>query len=194
VLLATGQPQKGVGIKNLEMYEGKGISYCTTCDGFFYKNMKVGVLGFKDFAIHEASELETFTKDITIYTNGNNLELSPKRLKDSERFRVNSKKVTGVEGGEFLERIVFEDGSSESLDGLFIAYESASSTDFARKLGIITEGSSVVTDREQQTNVAGVFAAGDCTGGLKQVSTAVGEGAVAGRKIIDYVKSLDKSK
>lgn len=190
VLLATGQPLKKIRIKNLEQFEGKEVSYCTTCDGFFYNNLKVGVLGYKDFVVHEAVELEAFTKDITIYTNGKQLELSEQFLETSKRFNVNTKEIYGIDGGDFLQRIFFKDGTSENIDGLFIAYESPSSVDFARKLGILVDENSIVVDRDQQTNIDGLFAAGDCTGGFKQISTAVGQGALAGRKIIEYVRSL----
>jgi len=190
VLLATGQPQKKLKINNLVEFEGKGVSYCSTCDGFFYNNLKVGVLGFRDYAIHEAIELEAHTKDITIYTNGMELELTGKFCDNVQRFKVNRKPVSKIDGSEFLQRIHFLDGTSEEIDGIFVAFESASSIDFARKLGIIVDGNSVVIDRNQQTNLDGLFAAGDCTGGFKQISTAVGQGALAGRKMIEYVRSL----
>ena len=188
VLLASGQTRKKLKIANMEKYEGKGISYCTTCDGFFYRNLRVGVLGFKDYAFHEAGELETFTKNITIYTNGNNLELTEKYLNISEKYKVNKKPVAMVEGDEFLSALQFQDGTREEIDGLFIAYESASSADFARKLGIITQGASIAADENQRTNLEGVYAAGDCTGGFKQISTAVGQGAQAARRIIEYLR------
>ncbi|HEX3027841.1 MAG TPA: NAD(P)/FAD-dependent oxidoreductase [Clostridia bacterium] len=190
LLLASGQQQKKVKVKNLTEFEGKGVSYCTTCDGFFYNNMKVGVLGHKDFAIHEAIELETYTKDITIFTDGLELELSDAYRSEADRYNINKKPVSKLDGAEFLQRIHFQDGTSEEIDGIFVAYESASSIDFARKLGVIAEENSVVVDKDQQTNLDGFFAAGDCTGGFKQISTAVGQGALAARKIIEYVKSL----
>lgn len=190
LLLATGQPQKKVNIENLGQFEGKGVSYCSTCDGFFYNNLKVGVLGFKDFAIHEAMELETFTKDITIFTNGNKLDISDKYKDEAARFKLNEKSVKSLEGSEFLEKICFNDGSCDNIDGIFVAYESASSIDFARKLGVMTDGNSIIADKAQQTNLDGLFAAGDCTGGFKQISVSVGQGALAGRKMIEYVRSL----
>ncbi|HHW30761.1 MAG TPA: NAD(P)/FAD-dependent oxidoreductase [Clostridiaceae bacterium] len=190
VLLATGQTQKKVKIGNLDDFVGKGVSYCTTCDGFFYRGRKVGILGFKDYAIHEAMEMEVFTKDIIIYTNGASLDISDSFREKVTRFKFNFNKIAKLEGNDFLRKIVFEDGTSEEIDGLFVAYDSASSIDFARKLGIMTEGNSISVDRNQQTNIPGIFAAGDCTGGLKQIATAVGEGALAARRIIEYVRSL----
>lgn len=190
LLLATGQSQKKIKIENLAEFEGRGVSYCSTCDGFFYNNLKVGVLGFKDYAVHEAIELLAYTNDITIFTNGMELELSDKYIEDAKRFKVNSKPVVKIGGSEFLEKIFFKDGTSEDIDGIFIAYETASSVDFARKLGIIVDNNAVVVDKNQQTNLDGLFAAGDCTGGFKQIATAVGQGALAGRKMIEYVRSL----
>lgn len=190
ILLATGQALKKIKIENLTEFEGRGVSYCSTCDGFFYNNLKVGSLGFKDYAVHEAVELESYTKDITIYTNGMELELTPHFQEEAKRFTINTKRIVKIDGREFLEQIYFDDGTSENLDGLFIAYDTASSTDFARKLGVLTEGNALLVDKNQQTNLDGLFAAGDCTGGFKQIATAVGQGSLAGKKMIEYVRSL----
>lgn len=190
VLLATGQPHKVIRIENLVKFEGKGVSYCSTCDGFFYNNLKVGVLGNRDFAIHEAMELLSYTKDITIYTDGKQLEISSKHTDDVAGFNVETRKISKLDGTEFLQRIHFSDGTSDNIDGLFVASESASSVDFARKLGILAEGNMVVTDGDQRTNLEGLFAAGDCASSMKQISVAVGQGAIAGKAISEYIKSL----
>lgn len=190
ILIATGQQQQKASIKNLKDYEGMGVSYCSTCDGFFYNNRKVGVLGYKDFAVHEANELLANTKDITIYTNGKELETTEAYKDLVSQFKLNPNPIEKLEGIDSLERIIFKDGTSEELEGIFVAYESASGIDFARQLGIVTEGSDVVVDSSQQTNIEGIFAAGDCTGGLKQVATAVGEGANAGKAIVDYLRKI----
>jgi thioredoxin reductase (NADPH) len=192
LLLATGQQIARVRIERIADFEGNGISYCTTCDGFFYRGLKVGLLGYKDFAIHEAMELEPLSKDITIYTNGKELELSDKYKNIAAGFKINKDVIKSVDGNDALECLVFEDGTREKLDGLFIAYDSASSVDFARKLGVITNKNAIVVDDKQKTNMSGLFAAGDCTGGLKQISTAVGQGALAARQIIEYVRNLNK--
>ncbi len=188
VLLATGQKIVKVKIDRLAEFEGNGVSYCTTCDGFFYRGLKVGLVGYKDYVIHEALELEPLTKNITIYTNGNQLELTEKYKKLASHFSINDKLIKGIDGKEVIESICFQDGTQENIDGLFIAFDSASSIDFARKLGVITSKNSVVVDEKQQTNLKGLFAAGDCTGGIKQVSTAVGQGALAGKQMIAYIR------
>ncbi|HEX9060395.1 MAG TPA: NAD(P)/FAD-dependent oxidoreductase [Clostridia bacterium] len=190
VLLATGQPHKKLDIQSLDSFEGKGVSYCSTCDGFFYRNLKVGVIGYKDYAVHEAVELSTYTGNITIFTNGREPEMTEKHLETASRFKMNTRPIQKIDGTEFLERVYFKDGTHEDIDGVFIAYETASSTDFARKLGVLTEKNSVIVDSSQMTNLDGLFAAGDCTGGFKQISTAVGSGAFAGKSIIEYLRKI----
>lgn len=190
ILISTGQPQKKLNIGRLSEFEGKGVSYCSTCDGFFYRNLKVGVLGFKDYAIHEALELQAFTENITVFTNGMKLELTEKFSQHADRFKINKQHIQTLGGTEFLEKVHFSDGSEETIDGIFVAYESASSIDFAKKLGVLTESNSIIVDKNQQTNLDGLFAAGDCTGGFKQIATAVGQGAVAGKRIVEYVRGM----
>ncbi|MDF2522241.1 MAG: trxB3 [Clostridia bacterium] len=191
VLIATGKNRIKVPIGNIDNFEGKGVHYCAACDGFFYTDAKVGVLGYKDYAIHELMELESITSKLTLYTNGNELEInedSRKYLRDKE-ITINIEPIQSVEGQEFLEKVIFKNETEEAIEGLFIAYGSASSIDFARKLGITIENNSIKVDEQQRTNVPGIFAAGDCTGGFAQMSTAVGQGAIAGQQIKSYLQS-----
>lgn len=188
VLIATGQKRVNIRISNLKNFEGKGISYCSTCDGFFYRGKTVGVLGYKDFALSEANELLNVTEDITIFTNAQKTEFTQESLID--KFPINEKPISSFEGEEVIEKIVFEDGSEAALSGLFIAYGSASSVNFALKMGIATtQDQSIVVDDNQETNIPGLYAAGDCTGVFKQISVAVGQGAIAGKNMIDYVRA-----
>lgn len=192
VLLATGAPVVKVPIKKLDRFEGSGISYCTTCDGFFYRNKKVGVLGYNDFALHEAADLLNFTQDITLYTNNMPLNISD-NLKDTlSKLKVNTNKIKELEGQDALEEIVFEDGTKDSTEGLFVAYGSASSTSFALKMGIAVDGKNIIVNDKMETNIPGLYAAGDCTGIFKQVAVAVGQGAIASRQMIDYVRKMRK--
>jgi len=190
ILLATGRVQDKLAIQNISKFEGKGVSYCAVCDGFFYKNRKIGLIGFKDYVVHEALELKTYTNDITIFTNGMPLVLSDKFNHRIEEFKINTSVIQAIEGQDKVECLLFKDGSKEELDGVFIAYGSASSVNFAKKLGIVMEDGYIVVDKNQQTNIPGVFAVGDCTNGAKQISIAVGQGALAGIHIINYSKNI----
>ena len=180
IILATGNKRLKPNIKNIDLFEGRGVSYCAICDGFFYRKKKVGIIGAGDYAISEANELSNVTNNITIYTNGD-------KVSESTNYPVIDKKIISLEGEDKLSKIVFEDGSSDTIDGLFIALGSASGVDFAKKLGIITENDSIVVNDDMQTNIAGIYACGNVTGGLLQVSKAVYEGAKSALSVIKYL-------
>lgn len=192
LIIATGKEKIQVPINNVKSFEGKGVHYCAACDGFFYTDMKVGILGYKDYAIHELKEFEGITDSLVLYTNGNDLQISEenKRHLEEKNIKIKNDEIESLEGEEFLQKMILKNGLEESIDGLFVAYGSASSTDFARNLGLRIENSNIKVDEEQKTNIAGVFAAGDCTGGFAQMSTAVGQGAIAGQQVKSYLKSL----
>lgn len=181
VLIATGNTRKKVNIENFEKFEGKGISYCAICDGFFYRNKKVAVLGSGDYALSEASDLENLASELTILTNG-------EEVKSETKYTVNNKKIKSIDGDEKIKSITFEDGSKLDIDGLFIALGVAGGLDFAKKLGILTENNNILVNENMETNIKGVYAAGNITGGLLQVSKAVSDGAKAGISIINYIK------
>ena len=192
VLLATGAPPVKAPVKGLERFEGRGISYCTTCDGFFYRGKKAGVLGYTDYAVHEALELIPFTKDVTLFTNGMPLEISEGNKAALSQFKINTAKIREIRGNEAIEGLLLEDGSQESLQGLFVAYGSASSVSFAQKMGIAVNGKSIQVNDKMETNIPGLYSAGDCTGISRQVSAAVGQGAVASRGIVETVRKMRK--
>ena len=151
--------------------------------------------GAKDYAVHELSEMINLTKDVTLYTNGLELQINHKSrqfLKENP-IDVDKRPIIRLEGDNNLNKIVFEHSEKKYIDGLFIAYSSASSIDFALKLGIAMKDDFIMVDNRQKTNIEGLFAAGDCTGGLAQVATAVGQGAVAGQNAKDYIKSINKT-
>ena len=193
VLIAAGQKPAGVKIRGIKKFEGKGVSYCTTCDGFFYRGKNVGVLGYKNYALLEANELVNFTDKITIFTNGVKPEFSSEVEHLIPKFNFINTPIHELEGTEVIEQVVFEDGTKLPIDGMFIAYDSASSISFALKMGILTQEQAIVTNTNQETNIEGLYAAGDCTGVFKQVSVAVGQGAIAGKHMAEYIRAKKKS-
>lgn len=190
VILATGVSRVRPGIKNISHYEGKGVSYCVSCDGFFYKNKKVMVLGEGIFAANQAIELLNYTKDVRICTQGKKPKVSESYLNQLQENDISilEKKAVQLGGDNGLEKVVFDDGEEMEMDGLFLAMGEASSTDFAYALGITTRGVFIEADHDQKTNIPGVFAAGDCVGRFLQISVAVGEGAIAGHSAINFIK------
>jgi len=190
IILATGVSRKKPDIPGLDKYEGKGISYCVSCDGFFFKGKNVIVAGEGIYAANQALELSHYTPHVSICTLGRRSEMSAEftaGLKE-RNIPLVEKKISSLHGDPALEKVKFSDGEETEVSGIFIAIGDASSSDFARSLGVITEGNFIQVDREMKTNVPGIFAAGDCTGGFLQISVAVGEGAMAGKSAIDYVR------
>lgn len=188
VIMATGSPRKKPAIKKLEDYEGKGVSYCATCDAFFYKGKDVAVLGCCDYALSEALELAPIANSVTIVTHG---EKPISGIPD--HIKVVQTKITELSGKETLEGTVFEDGTKLDTSGLFVAVGVAGSSDLARKLGAQINGSKIVVDEHMATSIPGLFAAGDCTGGMLQIAKAVYEGAKAGVEAVKYCRSVTGS-
>lgn len=186
VIIAAGTKRSAPPIKGIKELEGRGVSYCAVCDGFFYRGKAVGVLGSGDYAHEEAKELMAITPDVTIFTNGESIV---KR----EGFKYDERKIAVVKGEEKVEGIVMENGGEAAVSGLFIAVGTAGATDFAKKLGVETAGNSIKVDENMQTNLPGLYAAGDTTGGMLQVAKAVYQGAVAGTSALKFVRELKKS-
>lgn len=188
LIIATGTSRKVPRIKGIADFEGLGVSYCAVCDGFFHRGKDVAVLGSGKYALHEAQALLTIAGSVTVLTDGTSPEVEfPSEIKVDER------KISHLDGSPMaLSTVVFDDSSSMTISGLFIAQGSASSTDLARKVGIATDSNKIVVDENMATNIPGIFACGDCTGGLLQVSKAVYDGATAGNSVVKYLRELTK--
>lgn len=184
VVLATGINRKSSKIKGLEDFEGRGISYCATCDAVFYKNKDVAVLGNGDYAIGEIENLLPIVKTVTMLTNGEKQTVEYRNNKIS----INSKRIKEFKGNKKVEKIEFEDNTNQNIDGIFIAEGIASSVDFAKKLGAKIENNYIVVNEKMETTIPNIYACGDCTGGILQISKAVYEGTKAGMEIIDKLK------
>ena len=184
VILATGNKKNTPNIKGIKEFEGKGISYCAICDGFFYKDKNVAVIGSGNYAISETNDLINVSKEITILTNGNK---APEIR--AENVKVNEKEIREIKGNTRAEEIEFKDDTKLKIDGIFIAEGTAGSHEFAKKLGIITKNNKIIVNEKMETNVQGIYACGDCTEGLLQISKAVYQGTVAGLEAINYLRS-----
>ena len=123
VILATGNKKNKPPIQNIEEFEGRGVSYCAVCDGFFYRNKNVSVIGDGNYAISEVNEL---------------IHLAPEIRSDEDNNKVDTKEIEAIKGEKKVEAIQFKDGTTLKTDGVFIANGVAGSLDFAKKLGIMT--------------------------------------------------------
>lgn len=184
LIISTGNKKLKPDIKGVEAYEGRGISYCAVCDGFFYRKKSVAVLGNEAYALSEADELENIAGKLVILTDG-------KPAPETDKYEVITKKISEFVGEVKLSKVIFEDGSELELDGVFIAQGVAGGADFAKKLGVTLNGSDIKVNPDMSTNLKGVFACGNATGGLLQVCKAVYEGAEAGLSAVKYIKSKE---
>jgi len=185
VIIATGNKKLRPQIENIDTLEGRGISYCAICDGFFYRKKDVVVIGNGDYAVSEAEDLKNVAGSVKILTNG--LDFIP----DNNEFEVDTRKIKKILGEQRVEGIEFEDGSTLEINGVFVALGKAGGSDFAKKMGVVLDGDSIKIDEKGRTNIDGLFSCGDTTGGLLQVSKAVHEGAEAGLAAVEYLKNIN---
>ncbi len=182
-VIACGTQRNTPPIAGIDAFDGRGVSYCAVCDAFFFRGKKVGVVGSGAYAASEYEVLKGVIRDVTVLTNGEAPQFS---------LPCDTRKIARLEGGDALERVVFEDGSAEAFDGLFIACGTAGAFELSRKLGLETANGKIVTDERRATNVPGIFAAGDCTAGMQQIAKAVCDGMIAGTEALKYLKALAK--
>lgn len=185
LIIATGASRNISPIKGIKEFEGKGISYCATCDAFFYKGKDVAVLGSGEYAISEAKELLPITKSVTIFTNGEKI-IENRNI----NVEIEDRKIREVRGNISIEEVEFEDNTKKSINGIFIALGVASSSDLAKKIGArIDKKNNIIVDKNMSTTVPKLFACGDCTGGILQISKAVHEGMIAAMSVIETVRN-----
>lgn len=182
-VMATGSARKKQPLPGMVEMEGHGVSYCAVCDAFFYRQKNVAVLGSGEYALHEATELLQVASSVTLLTNG-----EPLTAAFPESIKIESRKLKGLVGEGSFKGVTFEDDSVGEFDGLFVALGSANATDLALKAGAAFDQGKLVLDENLMSTIPGLYAAGDCTGGVLQVSVAVGEGARAGLAAIKYLR------
>jgi len=187
VILAMGSPKKKT-VKGLEKFEGANVSYCAVCDGFFYKNKTVAVLGDGDFALSECEELSNVAKKVYLISEKN---INSEKSKNVE---VINKIISNFQGDNLVSKIEFSDGSSVNVDGVFVAKGNLSPFELTKQLGLLVNNNFIEVDKNLMTNVAGVFCAGDMIGGLLQIVKAVSDGAVAGLEAVRYIKIMEMGK
>ena len=199
VILATGNKKLRPPIEGIVDFEGKGVSYCAICDGFFYRKKTVAVIGNGTFAVEEASHLAHIADSVTILTDGkDDVEVRKELEKTPElaaKIKIDSRKVSKIIPNTENTKVgglIFADGENLTADGIFVALGSAGAADFAKKLGLMLNGDSIATNEKMATNAPGIFSCGNANGGLLQVCKAVYEGGVAGLSAVDYIRNLKK--
>lgn len=198
ICIATGSERRKLGIPGEDEYAGRGVSYCATCDGPFYKDRIVGVIGGSDSAAKEALFLAQNCKKVYIIYRRDDIRAEPinkRRVLESPNIEIiyntNVVEIKGDEKG--VNSVVFDNGKALELQGVFIEIGSIPASDIAKQLGVETnEGGEIKIDRKSRTNVPGVFAAGDVGDApFKQAITGVSEGVIAAYSSFDYLKEMN---
>ena len=198
VIIATGAKHRLLGVEGEENLVGKGISFCAVCDGAFYADKEVMVIGGGNSALVEATLLAETCKKVTVVQNLAYLT-GEKATADALLSRENveviySTVVKEFKGTEELEAVVLksEDGTEQTLtpDGVFIAIGLAPENTAFENLAELNEYGYIKSDENCLTKTEGVFVAGDCrTKAVRQIATAAADGAVAALKAVEYVDS-----
>jgi thioredoxin reductase (NADPH) len=186
IIIATGTERKRLGVDKEKEFLGKGISYCATCDGGFFKDKIAGVVGGSDAALTAALLLSRFAKKVYIfYRKDKFYRAEPSWIEEVEKekkiepiFNVNVEKLIGKEK---LEKIKLDNGEEINIDGLFIEIGSTPNSSLGDKLGLDkTEEGYILTDERMRTNKKNIFACGDVRKSpIKQIITACSDGAIA---------------
>jgi thioredoxin reductase (NADPH) len=189
IILCTGTEHKTLEIPGEKEFLGRGVSYCATCDGFFFRGKRVAVMGGGSTAIMEALFLKQLgCKEVTLIHRRDQLR-AEKIYQDEAREKnvriLLNQEAERITGDEIVGQLHLRDASSGKtsvfeVDGVFISVGDTPQNQLAKNLGVkVDEQGYIVVDRKQRTNIEAVYAAGDITGGVRQVVTAVAEGAIA---------------
>jgi len=200
VVFATGATPNKMGVPGEERLTGRGVSYCATCDGALYRDRTVAVIGGGDSAVEEALFLTRFASSVHIVHRRDELRAVPltaQRALSNDRIRMEWNTILKeVKGDDDVREIVLEDvksGETRSLevDGVFIYVGITPLTESVARLVELDESGYVLTGKNMESSVPGLFAAGDVrSGSIRQVSSAVGDGATASFYAYKYLEEM----
>jgi thioredoxin reductase (NADPH) len=192
--MAMGITRNRLGVPGEKELLGKGVSYCVDCDANFYKDAKVAVVGNESAAVAGALTLLFYAAEVHLVAD--QLQVSEKleyQIRESDVNLHLGQKVKKIFGHEQVEGLIMADGQSLNINGVFIEKGAKGAIELAAALGVALDNEKlryIVTDKQQQTNITGIFAAGDICGPPWQMAKAVGEGCVAGLSAAKYAKKF----
>lgn len=197
IIIATGAKRRELGIEGEQEYLGRGVSYCATCDGAFFRNCPVAVVGGGESAVKEAMYLADIASKVYLIHRREGFRASAEavdKLKKNTKIELKLNRVISrIEGDSIMHRVVLQDVDSRQeeellVEGLFVSIGMVAGTEFIE--GIVeTDEGYIITDENMRTSVEGVFAAGDIRAKrTRQIATAVGDGVEAAIAVIEYLK------
>lgn len=202
VIIASGGFHRMLNIPGEEEYAGKGVSYCAVCDGMFFRNQHVVVVGGGDSAIEEGIYLSQIASKVTVIHRRDELrakkDLQLQAFKNEKMEFIWNTVVKEVKGNDTtvtsvtLENTITGEQNDFSCDGIFIYVGMSPNTDFIKDLPLEQNHGWIPTNEKMETNIPGIYAVGDVRDkDLRQVATAVGDGTIAGQEAFQYIQSLE---
>jgi thioredoxin reductase (NADPH) len=196
LIVATGTSRKKLGVAGEKDYLGKGVSYCVECDANFYKGEDVAVIGGASAAVSGALTLLGYARTVHLICGELEVTAALKNQLEQSAVVVHEKaKVKEIVGQTSVEAISLDDGSKLEVSGVFIELGAKGVMELATHLGVRLDDEMkyIDTNKKMETNIPGVFAAGDICGPPWQMAKAVGEGCVAGLNAATFAKKIGKS-
>jgi thioredoxin reductase (NADPH) len=201
LIICTGTEYRKLGVPGEKEFVGKGVSYCATCDGAFFKDSQIVVVGGGDSALTEALFLTKFVKELTIIHRRDALrgtKIYQERVFASPKIKLlwNSV-IQEIKGDSIVQSILVKNVKTGEItelktEGVFLFVGLSPRTQFLKNLINLDEAGYIITDENCETSIKGIFAAGDCRKKLlRQVSTAVGDGATAAFAVEKYLESKE---
>jgi len=194
LILAMGISRNRLNVQGEKEFLGRGLSYCVDCDAGFYRGESVVIVGDESAAISGALTLLFYAREVHLVCERLNVA-GPlaKQVKESAIIVHERRKVNAIEGEASVQRILLDDGTRIQAAGVFIELGAKGAIALAGKLGVQLDPETmqyIVTNKKQETNFAGIYAAGDICGPPWQVAKAVGEGCIAGLEAAAYAKRI----
>lgn len=192
MIMAMGIQRERLGVPGEKELFGKGVSYCVDCDANFYKNQKVAIIGNESSAVSGALTMLFYASDVYLVSDQPDVsDRLAEQLAVSDVKLFSGRNVRRIEGDEAVTGLVLDDDTRLNVSGVFIELGAKGATELAATLGVALDTKQfkyIQADKDQKTNIEGIFAAGDICGPPWQVAKAVGEGCVAGISASKYVK------
>jgi len=194
LVMAMGVSRNRLGVPGEKQYLGQGVSYCVDCDANFYKDSTVAVIGNESAAVSGALTLLFYAKKVHLISD--KLQVSDRlgyQIQESDVEIHLGRKVIEIVGNDAVNGLLLDNGQKLNVDGVFIETGAKGAVELAATLGVALDAEKfqyVVTDKQQQTNIKGIYAAGDICGPPWQMAKAVGEGCVAGLSAAKYAKQM----
>jgi thioredoxin reductase (NADPH) len=199
VIIATGGKSRTLNVHGEEEFKGKGISYCATCDGDFFQDKNIIVVGGGNSALEEAVSLTKYANSVTIVHQFDHFQAFPHAVEEAKsnpkiRFLMESK-IVEFNGNEKLERVKIENQTTkeinaQAIEGVFILIGYEPSTQKIKGIVALNERNEIVVDEHLRTNIAGVYASGDSIAKrFRQITTAVADGTIAALSAIEYINA-----